>query len=636
MLYPLFADNPPIVVSMTALILVSIFQCAGAAIIYRLLNRTSCERFWKMWLAWVLWPLCCGWICLLLIGVGLAKAWIFRVLTILFTACGSFVIAAARPRVGATLVLLRKLWRESSWLVKAVLCVGGVYQGAILLLAAQPQRLYDQLAYHLVIAKRIIDSGSPFQHVVDITLKMTGPFEYALAWPRAWIDDDLFTIGAGQFWLTLVAMPATLMLVVPLVQSLSERRLRVAVGAAMTLLLPMTINAADRGFFGIAKPDVFLLIGTLAALIVLATRPHGWRALFVALSLAMMSVKITALHGVLALGPVALAAAWQDRLGGSPARRMRGGWCIVGALVVLLLTVLVKNYLVLGSPLYPGDIRFFAGADADERTMEYWQAIAGRVPSDQLWKKLSGLVFLLGAFPKLLAWLSAAIVLALIAVNSLRHSSNPRDTFRAIAYTALFLVGYQVIWPAFYGPMIYPRFVAPALAGFLFVGLSLTVAAAALRDGQVVALAALLAFSGVGGLDVYWHKLWVHNQSTALVMMRSQVRRIDAAILLNQWSGPDDLIVADDPLKIFFNADILQDKPVAPAENRAWTDLLDNPRRQAREHRLKAIILTKGQAPDAKMINLWQSLLAFGTVVETDSDQILWSRCYFAETPCRG
>ena len=60
-------------------------------------------------------------------------------------------------------------------------------------------RLYDQLNYHLVVAKKILLNGSPFVNTFDSHIFLSGIVEYAFVWPRAFIDNDYFATPRDFF-----------------------------------------------------------------------------------------------------------------------------------------------------------------------------------------------------------------------------------------------------------------------------------------------------------------------------------------------------------------------------------------------------------------------------------------------------
>src|SRR5437588_28637 len=84
--------------------------------------------------------------------------------------------------------------RTERYVVGAALFVQVVF----ILFAAHPQRIYDQLNYHLVVGELVVRDGQPFTGAWDPHAMFTGVVEWGLSWHRSWGGSKLFFHGLAQ------------------------------------------------------------------------------------------------------------------------------------------------------------------------------------------------------------------------------------------------------------------------------------------------------------------------------------------------------------------------------------------------------------------------------------------------------
>lgn len=517
----------------------------------------------------------------------------------------SYISGLARPLPRYT-VLLSALWL-----------------GAFLLYAAHPQRLYDQLSYHLVIAKRLLTLGNPFGH--DSHLWIAGPVEFAFVWHRNLLPDDLMQIALAQSAVYLAAvggMLAAFFLGVEHAGRRYSKRTLPLLVLATIMTLPVFIPNSEA--VNIAKPGAILMAGCALMLALTARKQIQWLPIAIFMSLVFISTKATFLHAAIAgLSLLTFRGLRRGLDAYHPGLFVLGGLCLVATVA--------KNFFETGHFLYPADGRFIQSVFSDLRTVEYWQNIA-------FGKTEGGLHAWLGPFhlmkrnPAALAWLVVLGVTAIVARVNLNTATKS---------ILLFLACYTLLWPVFYSEHIYSRFVAPAVGALLLLGCQLLAAAPPRMHLSLITLSILLALS-VSQLEVVATKIYKWNKSTSHAAFYSQYPRIETARQLASLNINGNLLIADDTAKFFFNKPVLHGTLI-PRERQLWQQFLADPSKAARTHKLSAMIR---RAPDSRSAQssdpflgpigeVWNQLHQRGQVLRVGQDEILYSYCFFKEPNCK-
>lgn len=612
----LLGAAPPLVTALLAIVIVSAWQFCGASLLaqfYDWSSRGRVGRVWAFLLGWATWLPVSGALALLIALLGIGRPWVFRgvaavVVIRALPACGRYLrsVWAARPRPQ----ILAWIW----WVAIAIKVIE-------MLFASHPQRQYDQLSYHLVVAKILLNEGRlPIGHL-DMPLFLAGPVEYAFAWLRAFVPSDLFELGAAQFWVYLAAVPASIAAI-----ALSARRLPLLALTAL-LIVPAVIPSDE--IMRIAKPNAALMAGAFVMLAAMRARRDLFISIGLGLGLMMIAANQTFLHaGIAFLGMVLVVPnlrrrlRWRD-IKAAPGVLILGVFCLVIAVS--------KSMILTGTPFFPASARFIPSPLLNEWTAQFWASVAASGETSK-WSRFWGAPATVLRSMSLTVWLLAMVAAA---------AYGRRKRLLSLRSYWLFIVCYGLSWPLFYGYAVFARFVTAYIAGVIMLGCSaFMVAPARLRKGLVfIALSAALAQSG---LEVVGRKMFVWNQGTLNAAIADQYPRFETARWVNRWLGSEATIVTDDPAKLFFDQRVLG-STLSPREQSLWKRLTAEPQAATKEEGIAALVVAKkllleGESSQdiyqVPVLAVWNKLYALGRVVDVGADTVLYSNCLFARFPC--
>lgn len=635
----MLAGQPPIITALLGIILSLAWFLTGTALLAAWLKRCRLDSLTALTAAWFLWLPVAGVAMMPFALSGYAHRQLLLIINLGIVAGGILLLLTQR-RHGLPDFLsgLRSQLRPdgerrrgSDVPIKAMLWLTLAVFSLLALYAAHPQRLYDQLNYHLVLAKRVVLLGQPVQTALDSHIFFCGPVEYAFAWLAALYPDQFFLISAGQLLIFISACGtlagSLLILLRHHVEHGSTRMLLAGIVAPMIIAL-----IPNPEIIRIAKPDALALSGSVLILACLSTPKLRRFGLILGLTAAAIAVKITFLHAALALLPLLALMA----LGHGRERRpwfQSGDWPLFLMGCILILAVLGKNMLLAGTPLYPADARFFSTDLADGLTRQYWREVAfgGQTQFLQSWL---GPLLLLQKSWALAVLLATLILVALIDSWQRRRSWRQMKEVQAIL---LFLAAYTLLWPLFYRGDIFPRFVAPATGAFMVLTALLLrdLPANWHRGMQALLFIIMLAVSGV---EVELAKIWKWNRQSAFDAMAQQFPALHAAEWVNQ-RGADagSLILVDDPAVYFYDFRTLY-SVITPRERRIWEALQSGSPQGPLVNRLVAVVREKENKDawppyEGPLLEAWERLAPRGTTYATDTHEILWSADAFQLTP---
>ena len=602
---------PTIVLASVALGSALLWQVAGTLAIFRL-TPPSLSRPWRLALAWLSWLPVSGGAALALVMLGIVSRTVLLLgaPTVLALALTSW--REVRPLVADARAAWQR-WSADAQPFERWLCRVGVGLQVIgWAFAAHPQKIYDQLNYHLVVGHLVVRDGQPFS-AWDPHVTFAGVVEYALAWHAAWSDSRLLFVGTAQVAVMLATVPILIWCGLELG--------RASLGLFGLLLVALPGLIPESVILHMAKPDGVVLTGVVVLLTLLVRAPSGWPWAAAAVSGMLFAAKLTFGHALLGLGAALLVAR-------PPRGRMRDWWPLLAAGTICLVLQLAKNYSQLGNPFYPAVAALFPSPASDATTAGYWSQVA--------YGGGSHLMGWLGPF--LLVhrgtglFLSVVVAAALVVSqrrNALSSGVGEQLSYRGIA---AFLVTYWLTWPLFYGGFVLPRFVA-SFAGGLFVLLLLlhaNLGAVARRRLQLVcAVAGILS----AHLDRSLPGLVRWNVRSAYEAFAMEWPRLRTATALNPLLSTTDAIIADKPEKLFFDARLLFEAPLSPQERAVLEELRHDPVPAAARHHVKAIIVDANRPMGPLLQEVWQGLEASGRIRNIGPDRVLWSSCYFQE-PC--
>jgi hypothetical protein len=597
---------PPIIIAAVAMAAGSAWQCAGTVVMLHALPR-SLAPGWRIALAWFLWLPVSGAVVLglclahvagrapLALGSGLV------VVIALVSPNRRFLLDAAKKAIHSVLNDTRR-WER--WLL-----VGGfAILGLNFLYAAHPQRIYDQLNYHLVVADLIVREGNPFSGAWDVFVLFTGVVEYGFAWHRSWTESGLLFIALTQVAVFVATIPP-IILAGMLIARPTPRLL-----GLLSTALPGVVP--EGTILRMAKPDALMVVGVIIGLgMLIAGEPIGFIGLL-GIGALLLSCKLTAVHAAIGLA----AAAVFLRPRAPPSKRE---WVAFLALAFGAVALqLTKNALFLGNPLYPAADKLFPSWASDARTADYWHGIAFDAQP-----RIAGL---LGPF--FFAWRAWALV-GMVAVSTAaiawtRCRGNIGDPPPPLRGTWAFLASYSLAWPLFWGARIFARFVSP-FAGGLLVLLASLLARLDVRNRRMIEVLCLcfaIPVCGVGWSAINIVRWNAHSAEDAYAL---QWPRLRTARALQPLLSSSDTVVADAPEKFFFHAKLLYEEPLSPRERAVLDELGRDPIRVAAKYQVTAFIISASQPMSPRIHAIWDALQSRGQVMSMGPDRVLFSACHF-------
>lgn len=623
---PFIHSLPPVVLAVLAIAVVALWQMSGTALVFRLLRLNGLPTHLAGAIGYLAWLPLSGAVVLAVIFAGVASRAVFLGLAVVTMAGGSAVIfrvAGRRKHLRAWPVLSRSTW--------LLILLALVVQGAYLIFAAHPQRLHDQLNYHLVVAKRALSLGDPYHGTYDSHVLIAGAFELALVWIRSLWNNDFFAHAAGQVWVYVHTMVGSLGV---LALFLREGGWTAARTVRATALFAVAFPALipNNELLHIFKPGGIVLSLTLFMLYLLVAEKRLYLSVAVGGALLACTVKLTFVHAGLAL-----AAGWAVRLLVTPQNEWR--WRPIAPALVgagcLALTV-AKNLVYAGSPLYPADARWFPSELSDERTIQFWHDVAFG-SGQSFWERYAGSYLVPWRSETLSVWLVAVLLLGGLSVlRAVRRRRN-----HPAVPLGVYLGVFVALWPFFYGGMIHTRFVVSYVGGLVVLGLYLWSGLEVRRLWLVAGLLVALGLS-FSSLDVIVRKTLHWNQKTADAAVADQVPRLEAFRFLNPHLSPGDLVVLDDPIRYYLDPQGFFGGRT-PRQRKLWERFEENPRRSAERYRLKGIVRARngewqnrpGWDYGQWLARMWKHLEPYGRVKTFGNIQVLFSPCAFQSAKCR-
>ena len=608
----LIPSSPPILVALLSIAYAVVWQLSGTVILAKFLDTP-----YRLPLAWFLWLPLTGTLALALTLLNLTEQWLL------------ILIQAATISTG-TYLFTKNLSIKFPKLTQGALALtltAATLQLTNLLFAAHPMRLYDQLNYHLVVAKKILLNGNPFDGTFDSHIFLSGVLEYAWLWPRALINNDLFAISTAQ---TLVYLSTLGTVALVVWTYMNKEELNQRVFAVSTLLVGVPSLIPNNELVHIAKPGGLLFAGTFL-LLLLANRSSAksFLTITICLSAILVATKLTALHAILALTLPLLYLLKSDAALPKPQTLL-----IIALASIPLLTVVIKNLITTGTFLYPADIPFFPGEHGDAYISKYWDFVAF-AREEPYFQRFLGALTIPAQRPSLIVWICHAFGFFLL----MHKKQKLKPDLKPIIPAALFLAAYILIWPNLYDSGIYTRFVSPyigaiiATAAILFVCLNS-------KWRTHFAILTLIIGLAHSSLDVKLRKIKDWNSTTATAAMTTQWPRLETTAFINSFATNKDTIISDDPIRLFYNSTTLFGK-LTPKELEIWHKLKTAPKETAKKLRLKAIILNntpypqnKFNVPYSQLNSIFHSLSPHGTTTTINNTKILHSPCFFKSNPC--
>jgi hypothetical protein len=547
--------------------------------------------------------------------LGVASRTLLLLGTLAVVAAAFFSWRLAAPVVGRARAAMAELYANASPLERWLWLGALALQAIAWIFAAHPQRLYDQLNYHLVVGDLIVRQGQPF-YALDAHVSFAGVIEYAFAFHRAWTDSRLAFVALAQVAVMAVTIP--LLIGCCLRLGRGSLGLFAVLGLALPGLIPETF------MLRMAKPDGIALTAAVVLLALLVDAPAGWRHAAIALSAMFIACKLTFVHAI-----IGLTAAWA--VARPPSGKRREWLPLVAVGLACAALQFGKNALLFENPLYPMAATIFPSPASDEATSVLWRLVA--------FENNSRFTGWLG--PILVGRDGAALLLLVLVAASFAlwsrwrglPQSSSADDARRSATVGAFLLAFWVVWPLFYGGTIAPRFTGPFWGGLLvlFVLLFARVNDLVQKKRLLVVCATIALFSSQ--LDRSVPGLVRANLTSAEEAFAQQWPRLRTAALLNSRTRPLDTVIADRPEKLFFDARLLMHDPLSPRERAMLEDLRQSPLAAAERYRVAALVVDTTHAPAPMLTELWKRLAAHGHVLHVGPDRILVSPCYF-RSPC--
>lgn len=610
---------PPLVMALFVMMVLVIWQIAGASLLSAAyFSVFRLPGLWAVAFGWLTWLPVAGLIALVLSLCEALTPSVLLSLGLLITASGLSTFYRYRQEMWRSFQTLRQqtLWR---W-VGAALLVKLIELG----FAAHSQRLYDQLNYHLVVAKKAILHGSPFAGTFDTHVLFSGLVEFAFSWAYALLPNDLFLIAFGQSWIYLSIMGAVVFAWCSVgSRAMSESKIdNTIVFALVILVYPALIPNAEIA--RIAKPDGLLFAATTVLLLAYGDRRVAWLPLCLGFGALFVACKLTFVHA--GIGFAVLAAVRRPLWFGSLRTWVGSG--VIGCLALAFF--LYKNLAVGGSPLYPADSLFWPSSLADEQTVAYWRGIAFG-SDDTFVGRMLGAVKVLWRHPLLVYWA------AVVAVASMWYRKTLTSGGSSARHVVWFLAAYVLAWPFFYDSQIYSRFVSPYPAAVLVLVL-LTLGKLPVFPRRLIALCGILVALSSSHIDVKLLKIWQGLHTDAAKAFAQQHPRYLSAQFVNRNLPKDSLVLLDDPAQLTFDMHTLY-SVLSPPERSIWQNILAESSVAAARWQISALVRRRSREgrpvfPAGPIDQAWQALDALGTVQQVGDDEILSSSCFFQAYPC--
>ena len=595
---------PPTIIALLAWLHLGLWHLSGTCLLQRLFKPLPIPNNYQFLLAFLFWMPTTGACALLLHLLGLGEIWFLRAIIAL-------VLVSALPKVYRLTQLLPKNLPKAKffWLLALLLAIEAFY-------SAHPMRLYDQLDYHLVVAKRYFQPQDLFTANIAPTTYLSSLTEFSFVWFRAVVDNDLYVTGISQLFSLLGGAGPVLLGAGILAYEKKRMDLFLLLFSFFPFLIP------DNDIFHIAKPDAYIAAAAAVYLLLAFKFPKAKLWLFTAFSLAFVPVKLTFAHFVLAMGPCLLLF-WQKP------DHYKNWTPLLWLSLSFSLCFFAKNLLHTGGPLYPASLTFMPSDLHGDVARAYWQEIKFGLPMEPFIERLKGPFMILMGSYELIIWLLMVAILIFIRRKK-KQVSLTKEAY-------VFLVLYWLIWPFFFHSQIYTRFVLPfifSIGVLVFVSLQKS----APIPKWLLAASCLLALAS-SHVDVSLRKIISFSQMPAHKAMADQWPRYETSLFF-QKNGPGDLVILDRPPKAYFPTNILEGNLV-PRQRNLWQSFINNAQKTAKKHSLIGIVRQNPKIPhsypDPRMgpvDDVWDRLRPYGKVYLIGEDEVLYSPCYFASGAC--
>ena len=364
--------------------------------------------------------------------------------------------------------------------------------------AALPLYRYDQWTYHLVVAKWVDLIGTLTGPMTSDHIFFTGTYEYLGLLPRLLWRNDAFQQGFQNsftsLWIAYTAAGCVC----------ANRKLTLSgVTIAFAFALAVIFGAGDHEALSSAKPDFILM--SLAFIIIAImtdtdTRTRDKSLLIGALIAAGVSFKITWIHFAFAITPVAAFLSWRNGRLKSIARLAAGA----AAGIILSSTYLIKNYLIFGNPLHPGQSPLWSSNIWNAELDAYWKSVSQRPAG--LYEFFRVFMITIAEIP-VRFWIPLLSAVLFAAADRLHSNDQQPRTIHRAGFAVIFAVTilYSFFWGIFYGPDVGQRFVSPQ-SGIIMSAMFLLVRA---RGSSTTwhAAALLIPFLVIGQFEVTIQKI---------------------------------------------------------------------------------------------------------------------------------
>ena len=566
---------PPIILTLTCSILVLGFQGAGTVLLYPATSQLVRRPVHRFTLAWLATPVLTGALAaarLLLwdAPAGNGMVWATALLAIAALVYGLW----RRSRISQVLswlaALFRRSWRQSSPVVRILIGLGLVAQVLFLLRAGHPQKLYDQLDYHLMVPRLLAGGASAVGESLDPHVLMTGLLEYGAAWPAALMPTVLGQIAVYQLMTWAVTMPVILLVLL--------RRSRDPLVFALALIA-LPILVMDRGVdFRVGKPDAVLLAVAVVLASLAVDEEDPWPASLGLLTLAL-ATKLTAV--TIAMAWVPTLWWWRGRPGlftsrAAFVRTVQACLPGAGAFGVFL----AKNGLWLGNPFYPAFAAAFPSSLADQAAALYWR-LNGSTDGLTYGRRALGMLAL--------AWHSPPLLVAAAASIAGTTPSRVAHSRQALAALAIYYILFCLSSGLFFGPEIYPRFLYAGLSPLILLP---TLLLGPERRGRFVTFAlVLLALAQPGALSLSGNLIRWNRQDTIAHMTEQEGFYGAARDLAGAFPASDRVLTLRESFRALFMQEVVLFEHAPSVRERAISaGFVSDPVATARREHLRAVV----------------------------------------------
>ncbi len=521
--------------------------------------------------AWLTWPLWAGSIAvgILLLNIPLAPALVLLQLAVL--GAGLMELYFARTKIYSLKISAGEL---------KFLGVIFFYIFCMVCYAASPSTKVDQINYHLAVSKFALNPEG-FLNAIDPHLRMTGMFEFALAWPRSLFSNDYFCWGFGQV-LTYIYATGGLILIGWYLKLKSS-------ALFIPIVLIILINLPESLVFTTFKSDgiIFMLVLACIAVLYLEKNPTAYFFIFVA---NILCIKFTGIHPVLVLTGLGIF-----KYKGKLFKDLRNFLFFIPFGLFL-----IKNAVLLSNPFYPAALDYFTSPYSDQQTKNYWLEIADLQNAD-IFSGLVGLKNLLIQSKEILfmIFLLSAYLFKFKRVNLPEFLTTHRLTF-------LFLFFYVALWPLFFSGTIYFRFVLSAMGPIVLIfitmlqKLDLKIA----TDKRFVVFLSILSIAFCG-IDVAIQKIWKWRS----LDISSQVALSEHAVIFQTFSDlklPAGLVLGSSPGKYLFNQKYAYaHEHAGPLERKIYRNFREKNPGIFSEENLSAVITEPGTELENSVLGMY-------------------------------